>query len=198
MDVDVATASLEYAGTPKEITSLLATAGMGLRFCQICGALASAIWPWCGIPPGDPMSPSTLGLVLAPWHCLVDTECRGVTSWAYMDDRTLKVAPGSMAQERLSKALLVTSVFDQAVGLQENVSKRQHWEGEEKVEHLGLRLQGHFGNAPAMKKLALPCAGWDGIEETIKRLAMVPEILNFLILCFPVFLFLGYPNTLIS
>ena len=64
----------------------------------------------------------------------------------------------------MSKALLVTSEFDQAVGLLENVSKRQHWEGEEKVEHLGLRLQGHFGTAPVMKKLALPRAGWDGIE----------------------------------
>jgi len=91
-----------------------------------------------------------------------------------MDDRTLKAAPGSRAKESLSKALLVTSEFDQAVGLLENVSKRQHWEGEEKVEHLGLRLQGHFAKAPVMKKLALPRAGWDGIEETIKRLAMVP------------------------
>ena len=68
------------------------------------------------------------------------------------------MAPGSMAQEGLSKALLVTSQFEQAVGLQENVSKRQHWEGEEKVEHLGLRLQGHFGTVPVMKKLALPRA----------------------------------------
>ena len=37
------------------------------------------------------MSPNALGLVLAPWHCRVDKEYKGVKTWAYMDDRTLKV-----------------------------------------------------------------------------------------------------------
>ena len=44
--------------------------------------------------------------------------------------------------DALAAALEETARFDQAIGLKENVKKRQIWAGAQKVEHLGLRIQG--------------------------------------------------------
>ena len=172
--VEVAIAALEYAGTPLEVTGLLSAAWTAPRYCQIHGAIAEPIWPWCGIPPGDPMCPLVLGLVLAPWHCLVEKEVPGVRSWAYMDDRSLKASLGPRAKANIEKAHAVTKEFDEAAGLMENVSKRQNWTGASIVEHLGLKIRGHFTRVPVMKDLAETRNGWKGVEDTIHRLVMVP------------------------
>ena len=40
----------------------------------------------------------------------------------------------------MDRALAITAAFDEAVGLCENAKKRQRWQGNQKVEHLGLTL----------------------------------------------------------
>ncbi|CAE8687059.1 unnamed protein product [Polarella glacialis] len=45
-------------------------------------------------------------------------------------------------QQQVSAAIDITARFDEAIGLKENVKKRQLWTRDQKVEHLGLRCQG--------------------------------------------------------
>ena len=120
------------------------------------------------MPPGDPLCPSTLSQVLAPWPMLVRNAAPTVKAWAYMDDRSLK-ANGS---SQLQPALQATQDFDEAIGLKENQKKRQHWSQDGTVEHLGLRVQGNA--QPVQRSLPQPRDGWDPVREAISRLAVVP------------------------
>jgi hypothetical protein len=109
--------------------------------------------------------------VLSPWNALVRQSEPGVETWFFMDDRAMRGGEADTASEAvfgdgesdrageshaqqpqeqrqqcsrqpLESALATTSLFDAALGLEENVKKRQHWSEGEIVEHLGLRLQG--------------------------------------------------------
>lgn len=186
IDPSVAAAALEFFGTPIEVVALLRAAWSGPRCCNVDGELADPISPSMGLPPGDPASPTTLGSVLAPWNGLVERVAPRVKTWAFMDDRSLKVKDveedagqkqnGSQQQalqeNPLDKALEVTARFDAAIGLRENAKKRQVWQGSGAVEHLGLRLQGN----PAARPLEMPKPrdGWSPTEELVKRLVLLP------------------------
>ena len=73
-----------------------------------------------------------LSLILAPWHRLAEGAGKGVQSWAYADDRSLKAADDLS----LVGANEATEEFDASIGLIENTKKRQSWRKAEKVELL--------------------------------------------------------------
>ena len=159
----VAASALTRGGTPKAIVGLLASAWSGPRYCHVAGDLSEQILPRRGLPPGCPTSGLILGTVLAPWAGLV-----GNAGWAYMDDRSIKTG----SREEREAALHATARFDGAVGLSENAKKRQMWEGDCAVEHLGLRAQGN--SEPVNLVLPQPRDGWQPTEEVIQRLALIP------------------------
>jgi len=115
-----------------------------------------------------------LGQILSPWHALVKLFCRGVLSWAYVDDRSLKASntDTSSADANLDAALVITERFDKELGLKENEKKRQMWREDAAVEHLGIKA------APA-ENLASPEPppprnGWDDIVRATRRLGFIP------------------------
>ena len=117
-----------------------------------------------------------LSVLLKPWHRLVST--KDVFTGAYADDRSVKAVAGSCeaAAVLVERALLVTAEFDDAIGLSENAKKRQRWQGNQKVEHLGLTLP-LGGDASASVQgsgLPAPRDGWDSILDAIKRLIILP------------------------
>ena len=61
-----------------------------------------------------------------------------------------------------------TNAFDRDVGLQENRKKRQMWDGDMSVEHLGLIC------APNTLDLPLLRSGWDPILNMVERLRLLP------------------------
>ena len=66
-----------------------------------------------------------------------------------------------------------THAFDSFFGWQENRGKRQRWENEERVEHLGLDACPGAARRGA-DKVALPRGGWAPVEEAIARLRTLP------------------------
>ena len=166
VDYPVAEAALLHHGVHPAVCHLVRQARAAPRHCCVHGALAAPIRPCRGIPQGDPLSPATLGFVLAPWAPFPG----GSGRWAYMDDRTLAeldTAPRGALQHGLE----ATAAFDAAVGLQENAAKRQVWVAGEGtvVEHLGLRLKPDDPSFPIC-----PRDSWAGASEVITRLATIP------------------------
>ena len=129
-----AAASLLHAGTSASVVGFLRRVWAGDRFCCFRGSLAQPFRPSRSIPQGDPTSPNVLAQVLRPWHTLLARDCPGIAAWAYVDDRSLRCTLGPA---RLQAALDVTARCDQALGLVENLRKRQLWQAAESVEHLG-------------------------------------------------------------
>ena len=171
---DPAAAALAFEGTPPEVVGWLTAAWTAKRVCNVNGELADPIQPTSGILPGDPTSGRVLSILLMPWHALMTKQ--DVAPAAYADDRSIKAAGNTTeeAKEKVDKALEVTASFDSAVGLSENVKKRQRWSTGESAEHLGLNLQ--LGGPPLGEKPTLPEPrdGWNAIDECTKRIFMVP------------------------
>jgi hypothetical protein len=141
VSLEVAVAALRWAGVPEEVVLYLSALWRAPRRCHIDGALSREIHPTSGLPPGDACSPASLALVLAPWSGIIVKFCKAVKPWLYCDDRSLRVRDvGSRQwqQEQRQLALGLTAKFDTSLGLVENGKKRQLWEEEQEVEHLGL------------------------------------------------------------
>ncbi|CAE8732099.1 unnamed protein product [Polarella glacialis] len=77
-------------------------------------------------------------------------------------------------QQQVSAAIDITARFDEAIGLKENVKKRQLWTRDQKVEHLGLRCQGGAEANSADVAAPEPRDGWDPARDIIKKLARLP------------------------
>ena len=168
--------ALRFDGTPPEIVAWLCLAWTADRLCHVGGELAEPIAPSSGILPGDPTSGRVLSVLLKPWHSLVQAD--GVFTGAYADDRSIKAVAGSCSEAAalVDRALATTAAFDEAVGLCENAKKRQRWQGNQKVEHLGLTLP-LGGDAAASTQgsgLPAPRDGWDSVLDAIKRLLFLP------------------------
>lgn len=165
---DVAQNALAYGGTPQEVVAWLRHTWSGPRYCHVRGALADALWPMRGIPAGDPLSMRILGVVLEPWHRLVEMHHPALRTWAYADDRPA----GTDAAQLVDEALEITEkLFDEAIGVEENAKKRQRWQGSETCEHLGLLV------APAgrsKREAIVTRDGWQGIRVVARRLPLVP------------------------
>ena len=103
--------------------------------------------------------------MLAPWHHGVKDAAPGVSTWAYIDDRSTKF-PASSPDAAVADAFTV--VFDAVVGLGGNVAKRQDWQGDDAVEHLGIVAK------PNVAAPAQPRSGWDAVFALASRLIQVP------------------------
>jgi hypothetical protein len=194
VEPEVAETSLRWHGAAEEVVATLALGWSGERYCHVGGEIARPISPTRGLPPGDPPSPKVLAFVIAPWHGLVErqTECK---TWAYCDDRSLKArrrGPGPSTgeerepesevseaeverqQQQVSAAIEITLRFDEAIGLKENVKKRQLWTRDQTVEHLGLRCQGGAEGNSVGITAPKPRDGWDPVRDIIKKLARLP------------------------
>lgn len=137
-----------------------------------------------GIPAGDPDFCRVLGLVMEPWHRLIDKRCPQVRTWAYVDDRSMKARPGGTkkrwgaedeeeAKQAIEEAFSVTEKeFDERLGLKENKKKRQVWTGKEDCEHLGLRAQAasHWAEVGACRLRA----NTNELCEVAKKLFQIP------------------------
>ena len=120
---DAADAALAHAGVAPSVILFLRQVWSGPRFCSLLGTLSSPLHPVRGIPQGDPTSPCILAQVLRPWHALMERERPEVANWAIIEDRSLRAADGAS----LRRAVDATTGFDAAVGLRENLKKRQLW-----------------------------------------------------------------------
>mmetsp|Transcript_79638 Transcript_79638/g.258085 ORF Transcript_79638/g.258085 Transcript_79638/m.258085 type:complete len:878 (-) Transcript_79638:151-2784(-) len=167
---DAAAAALVHQGTPTEVVQYLRRgAWAGRRICHVAGELAAGLHPVAGIPPGDPLSPTVLAVLLSPWPDFVK-KAAAVDAWLFVDDRSLKVQVGAVDQAgELERALLATRRMDEAIGVRENASKRQLWSGNASCEHLGLRLAGAT-TADAVPELR---DGWEPVRASLARLAAV-------------------------
>lgn len=172
---DVAQSALTHGGTPKAVVAWLRHTWSGPRYCHVRGALAEPLWPTRGIPAGDPLSMRILGIVLEPWHKLVEMQHPALRTWAYADDRSIVACAqpaGKSATLLVDEALDVTEqLFDKPIGVQENRKKRQRWSCAETCEHLGLVA------APAARggRFAITTRdSWQGIRVVARRLPLVP------------------------
>jgi len=163
VEYPVAAAALSFQGVGPNTVAFLEAGWRGQRFCKV-GTVAEPFRPKRGVPQGDPTAPKVLGLVLAPWHA--DTGTRSVRKWAYIDDRSLRYSSANIAEGQ--QAISATNAFDRSIGLTENTAKRQDWQGEDAVEHLGLVCRPNVA-APATLR-----DGWDPIWDLIARLARCP------------------------
>ena len=179
---DVAAEALAFEGTPDEVVAWLRHAWEAPRYCHVRGMIAEPLRPHRGIPAGDPLSMRVLGLVLAPWHALIEQRAPGVLkTWAYADDRSIVAKPASgdadEAAALIDEALDTTATFfDSPIGVVENNKKRQRWKGGEQCEHLGLiAAPGAQGSAAQEVHTR---DGWGGYRTVAKRLAAVPGPIN--------------------
>ena len=75
-----------------------------------------------------------LGIVLAPWHAMIESIDPRLKTWAYADDRSMAAKvegddqdPNEEAKGLVDQALETTQrEFDEPIGLVENKQKRQH------------------------------------------------------------------------
>jgi hypothetical protein len=119
-----------------------------------------------------------LAQVLTPWHRLVEARVPAARTWAYCDDRSLKIRKEDATTEEQAvqlrgEAIEVTRRFDEAIGLKENEKKRQEWVGFQRVEHLGLRLAGLEDNVCNII-LPAPRDGWEPVFTAVKKLNGMP------------------------
>ena len=184
IDHDAAAAALEFGGTPKEVVNWMLACWRSPRRCHVAGDLAEPLHPTAGIPAGDPLCPRVLGVLLEPWTKLLKKKCPRVSTWAYLDDRSLKANPqrgDKRVNETLDQAAdrlvvealqLTEDQFDSKVGLTENKKKRQLWNSGSSCEHLGLSVRGAQKQAnPAAAK---PRGGWEDTIEVARRIALMP------------------------
>jgi hypothetical protein len=172
---EMVSTAMRCLGTPEVIVRSLGAAWRAPRYCHVNGEIAAALHPNCGIPAGDPNGTRALAAVLVPWHVAVPKLCPGVSTWAYVDDRSLKAveAPdGTQARDSIQAALELTSRIDSAIGCKENVKKRQVWEAEQTAEHLGVRAAAN--SSLARPPLPKPRDGWQAIADSTKALATIP------------------------
>lgn len=172
-----AAAALAHRGAPPALVAFLRRgAWQGRRVCHVAGDLAEGVRPTTGIPAGDPLSPAVLAALLSPWPAVV-AHAAAVSTWLFVDDRSLKVHPHvADPGAELTKALEATRQFDEMIGVRENAGKRQLWANAETCEHLGLRAQG-CGDAATFQPPELR-DGWDAVLSTISRLAYVPAAMR--------------------
>lgn len=167
---EVASVALQASGVPPCVCNYLRQAWRGPRVCYVSGELAAPIRPLRGIPQGDPISPLALSSCLGPWNTLVQALDPDLSTWAFMDDRTIAVIRQGNKQ-LLHLALNTTRRFDRALGFEINPSKTQIWVSGDRnsnrnadprpMEHLGLRHHpgkpGHLieGRDPDKLKVAI-------------------------------------------
>ena len=183
---EAAQATLEFGGTPAEVIAWMLASWRAPRRCHVAGDLAEPLHPVAGIPAGDPLCPRVLGVLLEPWTRMISKMCPRISTWAYLDDRSLKAQP--LDEDRLEdealtdcavrlteEALTVTETcFDSQVGLTENKKKRQIWKDSGTCEHLGLTLQA--STELQSPDAAKPRGGWAATEEVARRVALAPGI----------------------
>ncbi|CAE8610170.1 unnamed protein product [Polarella glacialis] len=174
---DVAQSALTHGGAPRAVVAWLRHTWSGPRYCHVRGALAEALWPTRGIPAGDPLSMRILGIVLEPWHKLVERQHPALRTWAYADDRSIVACAqhaGTSATQLVDEALEVTEqLFDQPIGVHENRKKRQRWICGETCEHLGL-VAAPAAAARGGRFAITTRDSWQGIRVVARRLPMVP------------------------
>jgi hypothetical protein len=130
--------------------------------------LSAPISPARGLPAGDPFSPAALDVVLGVWTREVQET--GAVVHLYMDDRSV----GADTDEQLDQAIAVGAAVEAAIGIQENIGKRQRWRagGGERVEHLGVTAVLEEEGAPP-GELALR-GGWEAVAARARRLWQLP------------------------
>ena len=162
----VARAALSFVGTPKCFIDFLELGWKSPRFVNVLGSFClKPLFPTRSIPQGDPTSPNVLAQILRPWHAMIHLKHPMVKTWAYCDDRSLRCS-GTL--QDLNDALASTRRFDDGVGFSENMKKRQIWENNDTVEHLGLLV------CPTSQGLPTLRDGWEAIAEMFSFLAKIP------------------------
>lgn len=166
---EAATASLIQGGLPPIITRCLDKAWKAPRICAANGEHARAIRPTRSIPQGDPTAPSTFGSVTSPWGKQLPSN--HTTAW--VDDRSIGelVTDTSAVGEALSAGIDTTTAFDSALGLVENVKKRQIWYAGDctPIEHLGLRVVYDDPSVPIV-----PRDQFEKLHSLIHNLRQIP------------------------
>ena len=162
---DVAAAALTHAGVNPLVVSFLRRVWGAPRFCSLHGTLSQPFTPVRGIPQGDPTSPCILAQILSPWHAILERQCPGVMHWAFIDHRSI----GADDHPTLQRALACTSQFDVAVGLKENLRKRQVWSLRDAVEHLGVVATASNVFQPVALR-----GGWQRIFDLFALLPRLP------------------------
>ena len=174
----VAAEALDYMGVNRHLVDYLRKIWAGARICSVEGELAPIEGTIRrGLPAGDPLSPALLDVVLRLWQTVLVREAPRVRTWLFMDDRSIKAAPGLMeaaAVEAVDAAVAATVAFDSALGLRENMGKRQRWvAGGPAVEHLGFNVVFAEGGETSD---AVPRGGWP--EKEWRRLGLIPGTIS--------------------
>ena len=163
---DLGQAALTHYGCHAGITATLALSWRATRHLTVAGTSPVPLRPARGLPQGCPMSGHTLALILGPWKHHCTQAAPTTTPWAFVDDRTLKVADPT----DLPRALAATAAFDKAIGLVNNVKKQQTWPNPlTLVEHLGVTCDPTDPTTPI-----LPRDGWEKPEAVINQIGRLP------------------------
>ena len=139
---------------------------------MVGGEIAPPTIPQRGIPQGHSISPLRLSACIGSWSARVKLISPFISTWAYMDDRTIGVsAQGNKLH--LQAALDYTENFDSAVGF-ESPDKTQIWsvsdpqDSQIKMEHLGLRYN------PAKNTSPVEARDSRKLEMCFQRLSCCP------------------------
>ena len=163
----VGTTALHAHGCSPAIAALMGLSWGAVRYLSVSGTSPVATLPLRGLPQGCPMSGYTLAVILGPWkhHC---TQAAPTTAtWAFVDDRSLKVTD----PHDLHLALAATTTFDTSIGLVNNTAKQQTWPDPQAiVEHLGVKCNPADPSVPV-----LPRDGWDKPIAVARQLGRVPD-----------------------
>ena len=163
MSHELAADAFNWAGAPPPTDRFLTWLWRAPRYCSVAGALAPPLHPSRGLPAGCPCSCRALSLTLGPWH----TAMTGAAT-SYVDDRSLKARGADVVDGLLE----TTEVLDHEFGFQENVGKRQRWQGCETAEHVGIRAA--VGESARSPDLCPPRDGWQPVLDAARRVAAVP------------------------
>jgi hypothetical protein len=109
-----------------------------------------------------------LDKVLAIWEKKL-LQLPGIAVHLYMDDRSV----GADDTEMLELALRQGREIEDAIGLEENIGKRQIWKRGEAavIEHLGVKLIQGGGDEQNQLELR---NGWEAVEERATRVHLNP------------------------
>jgi hypothetical protein len=69
-----ADASLRWGGTPACVVDWMMVAWEAPRSCHVDGQVSEPVYPDDGIPAGDPLCCRCLGILLQPWHGIIDVQ----------------------------------------------------------------------------------------------------------------------------
>ena len=150
---EVALTALQSLGANPKILATLNHAWRAPRICVVGSEMATPIIPLRGIPQGDPISPLGLSACIGPWSAGVKLISPFISTWAYMDDRTIGVSTFGN-NHHLQAALDYTNNFDNAVGFEVNPDKTQIWsisnpqDSQKEMEHLGLKYNPNKSTSP--------------------------------------------------